>query len=242
MSLLSTTLDAIHLLISGDVDLWRIIWLSLRTTFISLVVASPIAVIAGYTLARVDFFGRRVLIWLVQTALSIPTVLIGLLLYLLLSRQGPMGELGWLFSPTGIVFGQVLIVLPVLMAFSMTAVQAIDLGIIETAVTLGAGRLRCMVTVLREARFGLIAALISGFGRVISEVGCAMMVGGNIEGATRTITTAIALQSSKGEFAQGIALGVVLLLLALVLIAALMLVQGDSKIKPDRIHLTQNIR
>ena len=106
MSLLSTTLDAIHLLISGDVDLWRIIWLSLRTTFISLVVASPIAVIAGYTLARVDFFGRRVLIWLVQTALSIPTVLIGLLLYLLLSRQGPMGELGWLFSPTGIVFGQ----------------------------------------------------------------------------------------------------------------------------------------
>lgn len=242
MSLLSTTFDAIHLLISGDVDLWRIIWLSLRTTFISLVVASPIAVIAGYTLARVDFFGRRVLIWLVQTALSIPTVLIGLLLYLLLSRQGPMGELGWLFSPTGIVFGQVLIVLPVLMAFSMTAVQAIDLGIIETAVTLGAGRLRCMVTVLREARFGLIAALISGFGRVISEVGCAMMVGGNIEGATRTITTAIALQSSKGEFAQGIALGVVLLLLALVLNAALMLVQGDSKIKPDRIHLTQNIR
>ena len=99
-----------------------------------------------------------------------------------------------------------------------------------------------MVTVLREARFGLIAALISGFGRVISEVGCAMMVGGNIEGATRTITTAIALQSSKGEFAQGIALGVVLLLLALVLNAALMLVQGDSKIKPDRIHLTQNIR
>ena len=242
MSLLTTTLDAIHLLLSGDVDLWRIIWLSLRTTFISLLIASPIAVIAGYMLASSHFTGRRVLIWLVQTALSMPTVLIGLLLYLLLSRQGPMGQLGWLFSPTGIVFGQVLIVLPVLMAFSMTAVQAIDTGIAETAVTLGAGRWRCMVTVLREARFGLIAALISGFGRVISEVGCAMMVGGNIEGATRTITTAIALQSSKGEFAQGIALGVVLLLIALVMNAALLLVQGDGKVKSDGIHFTQRLR
>ena len=242
MSLLNTTIDALHLLLTGDVDLWRIIWLSLRTTFMSLLIASPIAVLAGYLLASSQFIGRRVLIWLVQTALSMPTVLIGLFLYLLLSRQGALGELGWLFSPTGIVLGQVLIVLPVLIAFSMTAVQAIDSGMIETAVTLGAGRWRCMWTVLREARFGLIAALISGFGRVISEVGCAMMVGGNIEGATRTITTSIALQSSKGEFAQGIALGVVLLLLALVMNAALMLVQGDGKIKSNEFHFTQGLR
>ena len=242
MSLLNTTIDAVHLLLSGDVDLWRIIWVSLRTTFLSLLITSPIAVLAGYGLAGSNFTARRVLIWLVQTALSMPTVLVGLLLYLLLSRQGPMGELGWLFSPTGIVFGQVLIVLPVLVAFSMTAIQAVDAGIAETAVSLGAGRWRCMWTVLREARFGVIAALISGFGRVISEVGCAMMVGGNIEGSTRTMTTAIALQSSKGEFAQGIALGVVLLLLALLMNAALMLVQGDGKIKSSAIHLAGRLR
>jgi tungstate transport system permease protein len=242
MSLLNPTIDAVHLLLSGDVDLWRIIWVSLRTTFLSLLIASPVAVLAGYALAGSNFMGRRVLIWLVQTALSMPTVLVGLLLYLLLSRQGPMGGLGWLFSPTGIVLGQVLIVLPVLVAFSMTAVQAIDSGIAETAISLGAGRWRCMWTVLREARFGVIAALISGFGRVISEVGCAMMVGGNIEGSTRTMTTAIALQSSKGEFAQGIALGVILLLLALLMNAALMLVQGDDKIRSSDVHVAQHLR
>jgi tungstate transport system permease protein len=242
MSLLNPTIDAVHLLLSGDVDLWRIIWVSLRTTFLSLLIASPVAVLAGYALAGSNFMGRRVLIWLVQTALSMPTVLVGLLLYLLLSRQGPMGGLGWLFSPTGIVLGQVLIVLPVLVAFSMTAVQAIDSGIAETAISLGAGRWRCMWTVMREARFGVIAALISGFGRVISEVGCAMMVGGNIEGSTRTMTTAIALQSSKGEFAQGIALGVILLLLALLMNAALMLVQGDDKIRSSDVHVAQHLR
>lgn len=220
--------DAFTLLFSADAALWQIIWVSLKTTVIALTLATPIAVVAGYAIASHAFPGRRIVIWLSQAALSLPTVLIGLLLYLMLSRQGPWGGLQWLFSQSGIIVGQVLIALPVLIAFTFTAVQATDTRLAETAVTLGASRWRVMVTVLHEVRFGVMAAVINGFGRVISEVGCAMMVGGNIAGETRTITTAIALETSKGEFAQGIALGMVLVTLALVINAALMLLQGDA--------------
>jgi tungstate transport system permease protein len=188
-----------------------------------------LAVLAGYLIATQSFAGRRVLIWLTQAALSLPTVLIGLLLYLVLSRQGPLGSLQWLFSQPGIVAGQVLIALPVLIAFTLAAVQAADLRLAETAVTLGASKWRVMRTVLYEVRFGVMAAVINGFGRVISEIGCAVMVGGNIAGETRTITTAIALETSKGEFAQGIALGIVLVAIALAINALLMLLQGDAR-------------
>jgi tungstate transport system permease protein len=124
------------------------------------------------------------------------------------------------------------IALPVLIAFTLAAVQAADVRLAETAITLGASRWRVMLTVLHEVRFGVMAAVINGFGRVISEVGCAMMVGGNIAGETRTITTAIALETSKGEFAQGIALGIVLVSIALVINAGLMLLQGDAHAAP----------
>lgn len=221
--------EAFALLLSGDGALWQIVWVSLKTSLVGLALATVPAVGCGYLIASVRFRGRRMLIWLVQAALSLPTVLIGLLLYLLLSRQGALGPLHWLFSQSGIIAGQALIALPVLIAFTLSAVQAADPRLAETAITLGASRWRVMLTVLHEVRFGVMAALISGFGRVISEVGCAMMVGGNIAGATRTITTAIALETSKGEFAQGIALGVVLIALALLLNALLMLVQGDAR-------------
>jgi tungstate transport system permease protein len=222
--------DAFMLLFSGDAELWRIIFVSLKTTLIALVLATPFAIGAGYLIACHTFRGRRIAIWLVQASLSLPTVLIGLLLYLTLSRQGPLGGLQWLFSQSGIVAGQVLIALPVLVAFTLAATQAADPRIAETAVTLGASRWRTMRTVLYEVRFGVMAAIISGFGRVISEVGCAIMVGGNIAGETRTMTTAIALQTSKGEFAQGIGLGIVLVAIALLINAGLVLLQGDPRI------------
>jgi tungstate transport system permease protein len=139
-----------------------------------------------------------------------------------------LGSWHWLFTTKAIMAGQVLIAMPVLIAFVLTAVQAADPRIAETAWTLGANRWQVMLTVLRELRFAVIAALIHGFGRVISEVGCAMMVGGNIADDTRTMTTAIALETSKGEFAQGIALGLVLLLCALLMNAILLLLQGDA--------------
>lgn len=227
MPILEATRDAFSLIARGDAALLEIIWISLKTSLIALALAAPVAIAAGYLVAHHAFPGRRIAIWLIQAAMALPTVLIGLLLYLGLSRQGPLGEFRWLFSQPGIIVGQVLIALPVLTAFSLAAIQAADPRLAETAITLGATRLRVMRTVLHEVRFGVMAAVISGFGRVIAEVGCAIMVGGNIEGETRTITTAIALQTSKGEFAQGIALGLVLITIALAINAVLVLLQGD---------------
>lgn len=229
MQLIEATRSAFALLLSGDAELWEIIWISLKTSLAALVIATPVAVGIGYSIAAGRFAGRRILIWLAQASLSMPTVLIGLLLYLLLSRQGPLGDLRWLFTQSGVIAGQALIALPVLVAFTLAAVQAADPRLAETAVTLGASRWWVMLTVLHEVRFGVMAAVINGFGRVISEVGCALMVGGNIAGETRTITTAIALETSKGEFAQGIALGIVLIAIALVVNAGLMLLQGDAR-------------
>jgi len=229
MPLTDAVRAAFQLLFAGDPVLWQIVWVSLKTSVGGLLIAAPIAVAFGYLLATRRFAGHRIAIWLTQATVSLPTVLIGLLLYLLLSRQGPLGGLQWLFTRQGIVAGQVLIALPVLTAFTLAAVQAADPRIAETATTLGASRWRTMFTVLHEVRFGVIAALIHGFGRVISEVGCAMMVGGNIAGDTRTITTAIALETSKGEFAQGIALGIVLIAFALAINAALVMLQGEVR-------------
>jgi tungstate transport system permease protein len=229
MPLIAAIYDAFALLFSGDAALWQIIWISLKTSSIALLIAAPVAVAAGYTIASRKFKGRRIAIWLAQVTLSFPTVLIGLLLYLMLSRQGPLGNLQWLFSQTGVIAGQVLIALPVLIAFTLAAVQAADSRLAETAISLGASKLRVMITVLYEVRFGVMAAVITGFGRVISEVGCAIMVGGNIAGETRTITTAIALETSKGDFAQAIGLGMVLVTIALGINALLMLAQGDAR-------------
>lgn len=228
MALIAAIRAAFALLWSGDAELWRIVWISVSTSLTGLAIATPLAVLLGYQIASRHFFGRRIVIWLAQVALSLPTVLIGLLLYLLLSRHGPAGGLHWLFTQSGLVLGQILIALPVLIAFTLAAVQGADPALAETAVAHGASSWRVLWTVLREVRFGVIAAIVSGFGRVISEVGCALMVGGNIAGETRTITTAIALETSKGEFAQGIALGVVLITIALLVNAGLLLLQGET--------------
>jgi len=228
MQLTDAIRGAFVLLFSGDPVLWQIIWISLKTSLTGLLFATPVAVAMGYAIASYRFPGRRIAIWLAQAALSLPTVLIGLLLYLLLSRQGPMGGLQWLFSQRGVILGQFIIAIPVLLAFTLAAVQAADPRYAETAIAHGASGWRVMATVLHEVRFGVMAAVISGFGRVISEVGCALMVGGNIAGETRTITTAIALETSKGEFSQGIALGIVLVAIALLMNGALMLLQGDA--------------
>lgn len=234
MSLIDATLRAFVLLFTGDPDLWRIVWVSLTTSMAGLLLATPPAVLLGYLVGMNAFRGRRIVIWLAQAALSLPTVLVGLLLYLVLSNHGPLGSLQWLFSQRGIVFGQCMVALPVLLAFTLAAVQAIDPRYAETALSLGATRRQVMARVLYEARFGVMAAVLSGFGRVISEVGCVMMVGGNIEGQTRTITTAIAFETSKGDFAQGIALGIVLVAIALLMNGALMLLQGDAHVARER--------
>lgn len=226
MDFLGPTSDAFHLLFTGDRDLWRIIFTSLTCSLIALVLISPAAIALGFVIAKVTFPGRRALVVFVQALLSFPTVVVGLVIYMLLSRQGPLGFLKLLFTPEAIIIGYMVIALPVLVVFTLSAVQGADPRIYETARSLGAGRWRAALTTLFEVRFGVMAAVFNGFGRVVSEVGCSILVGGNIAGLTRTIPTAIALETSKGEFAQGIALGFVLIVLAIAINVALASLQG----------------
>lgn len=231
MDWLSTTGDAFALLFSGDRDLWQIIFISLRVSLLAMLIASPPAIALGYLLATSAFPGRRLLIVLTQGLLASPTVVVGLILYLLLSRQGVFGSLKLLFTQEAMIIGQVLIALPVLVAFTIAAVQGADPRARETAISLGARPLRSAWTTLLEVRFGVMAAVFNAFGRIVSEIGCSLMVGGNIAGVTRNIPTAIALETSKGEFAQGIALGLVLLVLALSVNFALAFAQGEGGLK-----------
>lgn len=229
MELLDTSRQALVLLFSGDAQLWQIVWVSLKVSIAAIVLISPVAVAAGYLLATQRFPGRRFIIVCVQALFAFPTVVVGLVLYMLLSRQGMFGSLQLLFTQTAMMIGQMLIAAPILVAFTLSAVQGSDVRIRETALVLGAGRLRTALTVLREVRFGVMASLFNGFGRVISEVGCALMVGGNIAGMTRNMPTAIALETTKGEFAQGIALGIVLMVLALGVNFAMSWAQGAGE-------------
>jgi len=162
--------------------------------------------------------------------MAVPAVVVGLTVYLLLSRSGPMGDLKLLFTQTAMIIGQMVLAFPLLVAMSHAALQGAEKSAWETAITLGANPWQAMLTVMREVRFGLIAAVIAGFARIIAEVGCSMMVGGNILGVTRNIPTAIALETSKGEFVQGIALGMVLLFLALFLNFVLSFMQGKGEL------------
>ena len=231
MDILASTRQAFALLLSGDAEIWTIVWISLRVSLTALAVATPPAVILGYALAQYRFPGRRILVVLIQGLLSFPTVVVGLILYILLTRQGPLGSWQLLFTQEAMIMGQAVIAFPVLTAFALAAVQGADPRAHETAVSLGASPLRAALTTLLEVRFAVVAGVFNGFGRVISEVGCAMMIGGNIAGVTRNIPTAIALETSKGDFAQGIALGVVLMLFALSISIALGLLQGRGGLK-----------
>ena len=227
MSLLEATQQAFQRLFAGDAELWTIVWISLKVSLTALAIATPFAVALGFWVASNRFPGRRVIIVALQGLLSFPTVVVGLILYLLLSRSGPAGAWHLLFTQDAMIAGQAVIAFPVLAAFTLAAVHGADPRLRETAVSLGAGPFRSAITSLYEVRFAVIAGVLNGFGRVISEVGCSMMVGGNIAGLTRNIPTAIALETSKGDFAQGIALGAVLMVFALGVTALLGFVQSD---------------
>ncbi|HET7199105.1 MAG TPA: ABC transporter permease [Burkholderiales bacterium] len=231
MNLLEPTRRAFELLLSGDPRLLEAIWLSFWTSVVAIALVSPPSVALGFLLARRRFPGQRIVVVLVQALLSFPTVVIGLLIYLLLSRRGLLGAFELLFTPGAIIAGYMLIALPILVVFTLSAVQGADPRVYETARCLGASRLGAAATTLWEVRFGVLAAVVNGFGRVVSEVGCAIMVGGNIEGLTRNIPTAIALETSKGDFPQGIALGMVLMVVALGVNVLLALLQGRGGLR-----------
>jgi len=225
-SLSAATAESFRLLFSGDADLWIIILTSFSVSVRAILIAAPIAVVVAFMMAHLRYPGRRAMIAGFSALQSIPAVVIGLTVYLVFSRSGPLGDLRLLFTQSAMVIGQILLSLPLLIALSHAAFQAADRRVWETAVTLGASAPRAFLTLVHEIRFGLMAALVAGFGRIIAEVGCSMMVGGNILGYTRNIPTAIALETTKGEFAQAIALGIVLLSLALLLNGMLSFFQG----------------
>ena len=203
-----------RLIIAMDREMLSAVGVSLRVSSTAIVLACVFGIPFGLFLGIRDFFGKSLVVTVLNTLMALPTVTVGLVVYALLSRRGALGVLGLLYTPKAMVIGQVILSFPIIAALSLSATQAVDPRARRTALALGASPVQASWTIMREARFGILASVMAGFGRVIAEVGCAMMLGGNIRGTTRTMTTAIALETGKGKFGLGIALGIVLLLIA----------------------------
>jgi tungstate transport system permease protein len=216
---------AIELIVSLDPEVMEIVGRSLMISVTSTLLASLICLPLGSLIHFNRFPGKRILITLIQTFFSIPTVTIGLFVVVLFSRAGPLGGLNLLFTPTVMVLGQMILITPLLLGLTISALSGVDKAILDTAHSLGASGLQTAVVVLREARFAVTAAVIMGFSRTISEVGIAIMVGGNIREFTRVVTTAISLETSKGNFELAIALGIILIFIALVINIVLNMIQ-----------------
>lgn len=211
---------ALSLLLSGDAALMSIVALSLKVSLIAVLVAAVLGFPLGAAVALWRFPGRGAVVVALNALMGLPPVVAGLCVYLLLSRAGPLGEWGLLFTPTAMVIAQVVLVLPILAALSRQKVEELLGEYREQLVSLGMSRLRMMPTLLWDARFALLTVLLAGFGRASAEVGAVMMVGGNIDGVTRVMTTAIVLETSKGNLPLALGLGMVLLTLVMLINAA----------------------
>jgi tungstate transport system permease protein len=209
-----------------DPELWSIVWRSLQVTGAALLLAGLLGVPLGAWLGLTRFRGKRLAAALVYAGMGLPPVVVGLLVYLLLSRSGPLGWLGWLLTPQAMVLAQAVIALPLVAGITMTAVESVPAELLPQVRSLGAGPWQARRAVLREARAGVLVALAAGFGRSLSEVGAALMVGGDIQGQTRVLTTAVVLETRKGEFALALALGGWLLGLALAVNFAVLRLHG----------------
>lgn len=197
-----------------DPELLEIIYVSLKVSSISTCIASLVGVPSGFFIAFRTFPAKRLVITVLNTLLALPTVVVGLFVYTFISRRGIFGPFDLLYTQKAIVIGQVLLIIPIVTTFTITAISRIDARYRETALTLGANALQTAWIILREARFGIVASIIMAFGRVIAEVGISMMLGGNVRGFTRTMTTAMALEYDKGEFVLSVALGIVLIVVS----------------------------
>jgi tungstate transport system permease protein len=221
--------DAVRLLVTGDRETWQIVALSLRVSLTATAVAFALGVPLGMLLAFSRFRGRRVALVAVNTGMGMPPVVVGLLVTVLLWRSGPLGALDLLYTPTAMVVAQAVIALPLVAGISAAALQQVDPDFRVQMKALGASPARALWAVAVEARLPLLAAVMAGFGAVISEVGAAMMVGGNIAGQTRVLTTAAVLETSRGAFAAAIALGLILLLIALAVNVVLTIAQQRGR-------------
>ena len=206
---------ALALILSGDGQLAQIVWLSLRVSLSSVVVAAVLGLPIGALLAVGNFPGRQAVLVVINGCMGLPSVVVGLLVYLLLSRAGPLGSLGILFTPTAMVVAQTILIAPLMAALTRQIVADAWAEYHEQLRSLGAGTWRAALTLLWDTRFSLFTALLAGFGRAASEVGAVMIVGGNIDGVTRVMTTTIALETSKGDLPLALGLGLVLIALIL---------------------------
>lgn len=210
-------ITALQLIVSLDPEVMEVAARSLQISITASLLASLLCIPLASMIHLHHFPGKRLLISIIQTLFSIPTVVIGLFVFVLFSRAGPLGGLNLMFTPTVMVIGQAILITPILLGLTISAVSGVNKALVDTAISLGASGWQTALAVLREARFAVLAAVIMGFGRAISEVGLAIMVGGNIKGFTRVITTAISLETAKGELELAMALGIILLSTALII-------------------------
>ncbi len=207
--------EALQMIARLDADLRNALVTTLRVSFTSTLIASAISLPLGFLIARFEFPGKPAVVSLLRTALALPTVVVGLFVYAFIARRAPLGDLHLIFTQTAIIIGQVFLIIPLMTALLHTALREALRDAYEEARLLGASPMRATLTVIAESRLAVMTAVMTGFGRVVSEVGISLLLGGNIRGLTRTITTAVTLETSQGNFATAFALGLVLLLLVL---------------------------
>jgi tungstate transport system permease protein len=207
-------LEACNLLVSGNAETYSAILATVKVSSGSIVCSLLLGIPLGFCLGYFDFSGKKPLRTIVDTLMALPTVFIGLLVYAFITRRGPLGNFGLLFTLPGIAIGQTILALPIVIGLSATAVESLDQKLRIAIMSMGANRTQLFLTSLWESRHGILAGAIAAYGRVMTEVGISMMVGGNIKWHTRTVTTAIALETNKGQFGMGVALGLVLLAIA----------------------------
>jgi tungstate transport system permease protein len=212
--LLEGFFQAINLLLSGNAETYSAIWATVKVSSYSIVNSLLIGIPLGFCLGYFSFKGKKPLRTIIDTLMALPTVFIGLLVYAFLTYRGPLGTFGLLFTLPGIAIGQTILALPIVIGLSATAVESMDQKLRIAIMSMGANRRQLFLSSLWEARHGILAGSIAAYGRVMTEVGISMMIGGNIKWHTRTITTAIALETNKGQFGMGVALGLVLLTIA----------------------------
>lgn len=229
MMLSESISEAIRLLVNFDPDFSSAVKTSLGIAACSTLLSAGLGIPMGFVIGISNFRGKRALTVILNTLMALPTVVIGLVGYSFLSRSGPFGKFGLLFTPAAMVLGQWVLALPIVAGLSLAATNSIDKRAWNTALTLGSGSVRASWMMLCEGRFAYLAAVVAGFGRVFGEIGISLMLGGNIKSYTRTMTTTIALETSKGEFGLGLALGSILLLAALAVNLFFQLLQGKSE-------------
>ncbi len=217
MNLLDSIIDSIRLILRGDRELFEIVFLSIKLSFIATIISIIISIPMSLIITQHEFIGKKITIAMINTLMALPTVVVGLIVYSFLSRNGPLGCLSLLYTPYAMIIGQVILILPIMTGLLISFLSSIDVRVKKEAVALGANAFQIMVIMFKEGKEGIVSAITCGFGRVFAEVGISMMVGGNIASYTRNIPTAIALETSKGNLEESFALGIILLAVAFII-------------------------